>query len=236
MNFTIAICDDDAAMTHYLGENIQIEFSKQNRICTPHLFTDPHKLMEQLAVMAYHMVFLDMDMPDITGFDIAKEVVAHHPQSLIVFVTSHEELVYPSLQYRPFRFIRKRFFSSEIQEVVSSGITSLEESGQLLEIRTNGGPIYLYKNEIVYFESERNYLMTVTETETYRSRESIGHKEKELKDSGFIRIHSGYLVNQRYIYAFESDQVKLRSQTVPFLPLSRHRRDRAIEEFQKYLR
>ena len=204
MNFTIAICDDDAAMTHYLGENIQIEFSKQNRICTPHLFTDPHKLMEQLAVMAYHMVFLDMDMPDITGFDIAKEVVARHPQSLIVFVTSHEELVYPSLQYRPFRFIRKRFFSSEIQEVVSSGITSLEESGQLLEIRTNGGPIYLYKNEIVYFESERNYLMTVTETETYRSRESIGHKEKELKDSGFIRIHSGYLVNQRYIYAFES--------------------------------
>ncbi|MFQ9802307.1 MAG: response regulator [Clostridia bacterium] len=101
MNFTIAICDDDAAMTHYLGENIQIEFSKQNRICTPHLFTDPHKLMEQLAVMAYHMVFLDMDMPDITGFDIAKEVVAHHPQSLIVFVTSHEELVYPSLQYHP---------------------------------------------------------------------------------------------------------------------------------------
>lgn len=65
MNFTIAICDDDAAMTHYLGENIQIEFSKQNRICTPHLFTDPHKLMEQLAVMAYHMVFLDMDMPGV---------------------------------------------------------------------------------------------------------------------------------------------------------------------------
>ena len=236
MNFSIAICDDDAAMTQYLGENIQIEFSKQNRICTPHLFTDPHKLMEQLAVVAYHMIFLDMDMPDITGFDIAKEVVEHHPQSLIVFVTSHEELVFPSLQYHPFRFIRKRFFTSEIQEVVSSGIRSLEESGQIIEIRTNGGSVYLYKNEIIYFESERNYLMTVTETESYRSRESIGHKEKELKDSGFIRIHSGYLVNQRYIYAFESDQVKLRSQAVPFLPLSRHRRDSAIEEFQKYLR
>ena len=236
MNYSIAVCDDDTAMTQYLGENIQVEFSKQNRICVPHLFTDPGKLLEQLASTAFHMIFLDMDMPGVTGFDVAKAVAERHPQTLIIFVTSHDELVYPSLQYHPFRFIRKRFFASEIEEVVSAGITSLEESGQLLEVKTNDGTVYLYIQEIVYFESERNYLLTVTESDVYRSRDSIGHKEKELKDFGFIRIHSGYLVNQRYIYSFESDRVKLRSQAVPYLPLSRHRRDQAIGEFQKYLR
>ena len=136
MNFSIAVCDDDMAMTQNLGETIQIEFSKQNRVCEPHLFSDPRKLVEALAATAFHMIFLDMDMPNLTGFDVAKDVVARHPQTLIIFVTSHDELVYPSLQYHPFRFIRKRFFHSEIEEEVSAGIISLEESGQLIEVKT----------------------------------------------------------------------------------------------------
>lgn len=55
----------------------------------------------------YDVYFLDIDMPSISGFDLAIEVHKYHPEALLVFLTSHEELSMDGYQYRAFRFISK---------------------------------------------------------------------------------------------------------------------------------
>ena len=234
--FTIAICDDDITMLTYLKERIQQSFSDNNAVCHISAYSDSAQLYELLDTQEFDMIFLDIDMPQITGFDLAKKTVRVHPQMLIIFVTSHEELVFPTFQYSPFRFLRKDYFDQEIDEAVQAAVQSISERNRMLEIATTEGVQYVYLSEILYFESEKNYLNIITKRGPIRCRETISRQEKELAGTGFIRVHSGYLVNQKYIYSIDNECVRLRSRNYPQVPLSRRRRDQVIAEFQKYIR
>lgn len=234
--FNVAICDDDLSMLTYLKERIQQAFSASNAICHIHAYNNSVELYDLLDTQEFDMIFLDIDMPDVTGFDLAKKTVRVHPQMLILFVTSHDELVFPTFQYSPFRFLRKTYFEQEIQEAVEAAVQSISERNRMLEINTTEGVQYVYLSEILYFESEKNYLNMITKRGIIRCRDTISRKEKELTGTGFIRVHSGYLVNQKYIYSIDTDCVRMRSRNYPEIPLSRRRRDQVIQEFQKYIR
>ena len=69
-----------------------------------------------------------------------------------------------------------------------------------------------------------------------RTRDTISHKEKEWGPFGFIRVHSGFLVNQRYIYAIDQESVRLRSTKYPEVPLSKRRREAVMQAYQQFLR
>lgn len=234
--FSIALCDDDPKMLSYLTDRIQQSFSKYNTTCHVHAYSSSSQLYTLLDTQEFDIIFLDIDMPEVSGFDLAQKTVRVHPQMLIIFVTSHDELVFPTFQYSPFRFLRKSYFEQEIDEAVESAVKSISERNRMLEIQTPDGVQYVYLSEILYFESEKNYLNIITRRGLIRCRETLSKQEKALSGTGFIRVHSGYLVNQKYIYSIDNECVRLRSRSYPEVPLSRRRRDQVIQEFQKYIR
>lgn len=234
--FSIAICDDETETLSYLEDHIQQQFSHYNAACHVTAYSTPRSLYDELDDHEFDMIFLDIDMPEITGFDLAQKTMRLYPHMLIIFVTGHDELVFPTFRYHPFRFIRKHYFDQEIQEAVGAAIQSISERNRMLEIVTTEGTQYIYVSEILYFESARNYIKIVTRRGELLSRDTMSHKEKEMAGTGFIRVHSGYLVNQKYIYSIDSEWVHLRSKKYPSVPLSRRRREQVIQEFQQYIR
>ncbi len=235
-DFMVAMCDEDAALLQYQVQEIQPLFSAENVVCRIDAFTSSRELFDRLDDQEYDIVFLDIDMPEITGFDLAKKATQVYPNMLIIFVTSHDELVFPTFRYHPFRFIRKSFFQEEIGEAVREAVKSIRERNRIVEIQTTEGLQFVYASEILYAESEKNYVSIITRHGILRCRDTISHKEKEWSGFGFIRTHSGFLVNQRYIYAIEAETVQLRSKKYPEIPLSKRRKDAVIEAFQRYVR
>lgn len=59
-------------------------------------------------------------MPGISGFDIATTFSDCDYPVLIVFVTAYDELVYSSIKFQPYRFIRKTHFNEELPECIES--------------------------------------------------------------------------------------------------------------------
>ena len=232
----IALCDEEQQILKSQTEAIQVLFSQENTVCHIDAFASSKELFETLNSKMYDIVFLDIDMPEITGFDLAEKVSTRHPSTLIIFVTSHDELVFPTFRYHPFRFIRKQFFDQEIEEAVHEAVRSISEKNRMFEIQTPDGLQYVYASDILFAESDRNYLNIITRHGTLRCRDTISHKEKEWASCGFVRPHSGFLVNQKYIYAIDTETVRMRSKKYPELPLSKRRRDQVIESYQKYLR
>ena len=72
-----------------------------------------------------------------------------------------------------------------------------------------------------------------TEARTYRIRETMANVERELAAVGFVRIHKGFLVNQKAVYRIRGDEVVLRGDIV--LPIGRSRKEEMREKLVRYL-
>lgn len=81
------------------------------------------EMLKTLREQAFSIIFLDILMPDRDGFDIAKEIRSISDKTLLLFVTSQDELVNDRFDYHPFYYLRKgsaSAFSQSLSDAVHS--------------------------------------------------------------------------------------------------------------------
>ena len=231
-----AICDDEPAMLDYLCEHISEEFRRQGEDIQIAKFTSGNDFLSAHKKVPFDAVFLDIDMPEISGFDIA-EKISDNKRTLIVFVTTHDELVFSSLKFQPFRFIRKTHLNSELSETVSAVIKHVAQNiaERKVEFQTKDRKIYIPADEIEYIEVYGHRLrVVVSDGEPVECYGSLSEFEKVLVPVGFVRTYKSYLVNLKYVYSMEQTKVVMDSKTE--IPLSRYKASEIKEKFKEYLR
>ena len=230
----VAFCDDEAKILEDLSVKIKKEFEKIN--CEIDLYTTESSfmLLEYLQSTPVDIIFLDIDMPAISGMDIAEALLNSDIKTLLVFVTGQDALVYKSFKYHPFGFIRKTYFDEEITGVVKSLAEEIQKSTDTFLFKTGDGVNRIKLKDILYFESESNYLNMHTKDTVYKFRSTLSAIEKELSAKGFIRTHKGFLVNQEHIFSVKSENVVLGNNTV--LPIGRTNRDVIKARIMRYMR
>ena len=103
----IAICDDDEYTLGIVKTKIDREFAKYTDDYNIKCYSNGMLLLDDNRHTAFDILFLDIDMPKIGGFEIAQQFREGFLQSFIIFVTSHSNLVYKSFDFQPFNFIPK---------------------------------------------------------------------------------------------------------------------------------
>lgn len=223
----VAFCDDETKILEDLSVKIKKEFEKIN--CEIDLYTTENSigLLGYLKSCPVDILFLDIDMPTISGMDIAEALLNSEIKTLIVFVTGQDALVYKSFKYHPFGFIRKTYFDEEITGVVKGLIEEIQKSSDTFFFKTNDSFNRIKLKDILYFESESNYLNLHTANTVYKFRSTLSAK-------GFIRTHKGFLVNQEHIFSVKSENIVLSSNVV--LPIGRTNRDVIKARIMRYMR
>lgn len=227
-----AICDDEKEMLDSLREHIQNEAGIQNIEISAEEFLDGGKLLKSHNENAFDVVFLDIDMPKISGFEVAENI-----NTLIVFVTSHDELVYSSLKFRPFRFIRKTHLKNELPETLSAVNVELSKrgAGRKFPMKTKTGEVFLDTGDIEYIEIYGHWLrVSVFGSDALECYGSLSTLEEQLAKFDFVRVHKSYLVNLKYIYSIKKSFIILDDKTA--IPLSRYKAADVKEKFRDYLR
>ncbi len=226
----IFICDDEPQMLS--------DISKKVLECLPdtdvRLFSSGLDLLHSLDTEPCDILLLDIDMPDITGLEIARHLALGEKRPLLLFVTSHDELVYDSFQYHPFAFLRKSCFDKEIQAALNDCLQEMEHRERHFCFRSEGNRVCLFLSDILYFEAEGNYLKLYSKSEQYRFRSTITSVENTLTDCGFIRIHKGFLINQAAVRLLNSERAELFDGTI--LPIGKSYTKTAREQFLRYMR
>ncbi len=230
----VAFCDDEAKILEDLSVKIKSEF--ENLSCKIDLYTTENsiELLEYLKNYPVDILFLDIDMPTISGMEIAQTLLNSEIKTLLVFVTGQDALVYKSFKYHPFGFIRKTYFDEEISGVVKSLVEEMQKSSDTFLFKTNDGFNRIKLRDILYFESESNYINLHTKESVYKFRSTVSAIEKELSNKGFIRTHKGFLVNQEHIFSVKSENVVLSNNVV--LPIGRTNRDVIKARIMRYMR
>lgn len=229
-----AICDDEKIVLDEICSKVQDAFSEIN--CAAEIFKThkPFDLVEHIKNSTTDVLFLDIDMPSLSGMDIAQFLIDSNAEILLVFVTSHDTLVYQSFRYHPFGFIRKSHFDEEIGAVVKSIADELQKRIEHFSFKTNEGFFKVPFEDIIYFESESNYINLHCTDNQYRFRGTITSLENELNAKGFIRTHKGFLVNQQHIFAIKGDDIELSSKEL--LPIGRTNRESVKKAILRYMR
>lgn len=229
-----AICDDEPVMLDHLHRHISAEFVRQGAEVRIEKFTAGRSFLEAENAEPFDVVFLDIDMPEIGGFEIAEKI---SEKALIIFVTSHDELVFSSLKFRPFRFIRKTHLDDELPETLSSVIERVAKikAEKKIEFQTKDSKIFLPADEIEYIEVYGHWLrVLVNAREPVECYGSLSEFENLLAPLGFVRTYKSYLVNLKYVYSLEKTKVVMDDKTE--IPLSRYKAAEIKEKFKEYLR
>lgn len=201
----IFICDDEKRIADALSFRIKEKLSD----CQISTYYKGRDLWEALCLNSCDVVFLDIDMPDLNGLDIAAKIEKLPKKPLLVFVTSHDELVYDSLKFHPFGFVRKDYLEIELDDMLRDCMKMIETQQTFFCFRTTKGNIKIDLEKILYMESDGNYLKLFTNDEQYKFRDTLAAVEKAIGEKGFIRIHKGFLVNQAAVKVLGREEATL---------------------------
>lgn len=228
----IIICDDELAFANLLKEKIEeICMGEENKIKVE---TSGASLLKNKDLDKLDAVFLDIEMPGMDGIKIADEIRKFNQYVHIVFISNREELVYQSLVYRPFRFIRKSKMNAELEEALKALVKEVREASKYIVVGNSSKSYKVHIADIMYIESAKHDITIHTEDEIICVRDTMTRLEDVLEKYYFIRIHSGYLVNPKYIYSIGSKDIILDNKVE--LPISRYKIADAKKRFFEYSR
>lgn len=232
----IAIVDDEEIFLNSINFKIKELMQKNEKETEIYIFTDGKSMLEQNEKTAFDIIFLDIDMPEITGIDISRQIRDKHSDIEIIFVSSKEEMVYESIKYTPFRFIRKNRFENEIQEAIETYLKKRKRNAFSYIFSTENGKKPVAIIDIMYIEvkSHKLYVYFEDSKSNFTANGNMKDIENILSQYGFIRIHQGFLVNYRFINLIRQKEVYLDNGTR--LPLSRGKYEKTKLELMRMSR
>lgn len=225
----IAVCDDENKIVEEIASYIKKDFSASE----VKAYSDGEAFLAASEERP-EVLLLDIDMPGISGMEVAATLTREKVSTLIVFVTAHDELVYDSFKYHPFAFVRKKFLEEELKTVLSDCEKQLESRNKNFVFHNASKLVTLSQSDILYFEGQANYLAIHTTSDEYKMRSTMAGVEKELENSDFLRIHKGFLVNLEHIRVLKTEELELDNGTV--LPIGKSYSEAAKKSILKYMR
>ena len=229
----IALLDDDKTALLISKGAIESFFQEKNIAISLDAFSSPVNFLAMAKEENYRLVFLDIDMPEINGLEVGKQVKTINPQTDIIYLSQREDLVFDTLQLHPFGFIRKskiiQDFANVLELFVNTALNTNSENKKIT-ISSKTETISADIDQIMYIEGNRNYqTFYLKDGNVFDARVLMGDLENKLKEHGFIRVHKGYLVNYLYIRQIAVNEVCLTNNKK--LPLSSKRKDEIMEEY-----
>lgn len=224
MFYKLAIVDDNLDDLEKVYELIQKSILHKQIDMKLYKFCDAKELPIDIK---FDILFLDIDMPIVSGFELAKEYRITHKDTLIIFVTNHNELVFQACNIHPFDFIRKEKLEIEIPIVMDEVMHRLEDIYPSITIYVNGNAYVIHIDSILYCESFNH-------STVIHFNESILKVNQQLKDVAslihsdyFKRVGKSYLVNMNKVIKFEKGVLFLEKDNQ--VPISRRNKSKIME-------
>lgn len=232
----IAVCDDDRNITNRMKEAIQVSLDK-DKDCeyTIDTMADGATFMRENELQRYDIVFLDIEMPDMSGLEIIKRLHEKNKTQLVILVSDHEQLVYESIQYMPFRFIRKSYLQTELEEALEKAQEEIRERSQKCFFEINGKSQYVSLRDVIYFEAASHYAMIhfCEAREPEKIRITMEELFRKVQKYDFVRVHTSFVTNMRYIQAINGSDLALADGSI--IHMSRRYKEQAKALYMEYL-
>ncbi|MEP6675644.1 MAG: LytTR family DNA-binding domain-containing protein [Ferruginibacter sp.] len=216
----ILIVDDEAAAGNVLKVLIEKYITVPVDI---HYCSNAKDALEQMKLFNPSLVMLDIQMPDMNGFDFLSMTSGNDFD--VIFTTAYDQYAIKAIRFSALDYLLKPIDVLELQNAVNRHIIKQQNQGQQLQVSnlltnlqqknpkdfklalsTTEGVFFYEPLEILYCEGENNYTrFAFTKHKPMLVSKTLGEYEELLADHGFLRIHKSYMVNTRYVSKVDKD-------------------------------
>lgn len=207
---SIAIDDENMALEVIKAHSAKVPFLELNAT-----FTDAVEGLEYLKNNPVDLVFLDINMPDISGVELAALLPK---ETQVIFTTAYSDYAVQGFELDAIDYLLKPFslvrFLKACQKAQEWQQLQPGNRQQFIYIKTSEGQIKVKFKDLFCCEATGNYVTFHLRNEKLISRITLAEIEKELP-SFFIRTHRSYIVNSELVDKAERHQLILEGQSFP---------------------
>lgn len=160
------------------------------------------------------LIFVDINLPDMKGIDVAKRIRDMDQQVMIVFITSLTQYAIEGYSVRAFDYILKPLSYPLFERKLTRALQLLftKDNTLYISVRTKNGCMRLPADSILYIEILNHDVTLHTDQGTITHWGSLSKYEKLLQGAHFARCNSCYLVNLKFIQQIDQDSVEIANQ------------------------
>lgn len=170
------------------------------------------------------LVFLDIQMPDLTGIDMLKSL---RSQPATIFTTAYQEFALEGYQLDVVDYLLKPFPFNRFMQAVNKACEAIEKKAdKTIEGSIPKGPETLvikaehklYKveiREIKFIEGLREYVTYHLSDHKIISLQALKDIEADLKNQGFVRVHKSFIVNKKWVEVMDGNRLKVGEKLIP---------------------
>lgn len=237
----IAICDDETLLLDEIKKITEDCLQQQQTFSILSTYTDSKSLFYDIQDgKRFDLLLLDIEMPGLSGMELAGQIHKLLPDALIIFVTAHYKYAVDAYELHIFRYIPKNQLKERLPH-------ALKDAVSLLEIQNTDSYIISNQNhferiplrDILYIEKDGKNALFHTTIEENQAKDSINPARRlrktltevfdELNSEEFYFIERGFIVNLRHVTGISHNDCILTDQTR--LPISQSR----LSELKKKL-
>lgn len=155
--------------------------------------------LQLIKAISYDVVFLDIDMPGLSGMQLAEALGKAERAPAVVFVTAHSEHGAQAFEVEATDYLVKPVevprLRRAIERLTPAGSVRTGARVERVPVEKAGRKLLLAVEEIFYVMAKDDYSYLFTDGERYLSTMSLAQLEAKLEPRGFFRVHRRFVVN-----------------------------------------
>ena len=245
------LLDDEPRNTQLLKKLLAEYVPQVNVLATE---TDAVKGLALIKELQPQLLFLDIEMPHINGFEILKKL--EHIQFEVIFVTAYSHYAVEAFEHHAVGYLTKPINTEKLVTVVKTAAERIEQKSfnknlfSLIELTgkhnealkiplsTTNGLVFVKLADIVYCESSGNYThFIMNDDKKIVVSRQLGEYEKLLPENDFARIHDKYIINLGYIKEYiKGSGGDIILENLKILPVASRRKEDFLSRFEKWIK
>ena len=179
-------------------------------------FQQPELGIQAIDKQKPDLVFLDIEMPKKSGFDVLKSCQFRKMQ--VIFATAYSEYALQAIKANALDYILKPIDNDELESAVNKAKQKIEEQNfnqfqflidklendekDFIKIPSGDQILFFQPEEIIYCKAESNYTLILTTKQKILVSKTLKYMEELLPKNDFIRIHQSFVINKNHIRAY----------------------------------
>lgn len=200
--------------------------------------SDPEKGIELIESFRPDVVFLDVNMPKMNGFELLDKVV--YKDFKLVFTTAHQEYAIKAIKSKAQDYLLKPIDAQDLKECIEKielelmPADKMGRSRSLIELPVNDGIVFLKQNQIIRLEASGSYtIIYMKDGVKHTASKNLKYFECLLDPVCFYRCHNSHIININEVVKLVSSDGYFALMSDQSLPdVSRKQKDELLEKMK----
>lgn len=207
----VCICDDDEVFALELKKYLLLYSQNEKRELEADICLNGSEMVESIKMKRYDIIFLDIELGDIKGFEIGCRLreEMNNEKTQIVYISSKTSYAMELFETRPLNFLVKPLGEKDVFEVMDTYYKLFGNSKIYLHYRWLKKDHVIDQNDIMYIQSTGRKLNVKTIDDDIEFYAKISDILKQLDMNKFCQVHKSFVINGIYVKSYSSDCITM---------------------------